>query len=370
MPYEIGNFPGEMLAAIGKAEDRVARLDEVVRRSPVREGFIERSHFFEAVASMWVAGELVHVEDLVLRDANRDVRTPTHELTVAHSILRARRRIAAAEPGWATTRLGMASLMRRPTLATGAEVSGEGGEPSTSETISSLDEQDDVFSAELAEIDAVLDRSARVIDAAGKAEERKPEALVVGDLVIRDPEWEEDNRLLEWQNVAKQTDGLPATLGAVLLWDAWENLEPLQRQHWLGTQLVNSYVRLSGKVTSHLFYFNLGLKAVPRERRRSRSQSSRLVAGLDAMAVGAELAMKEVVRLAQAREQLERKLRDKRSSSSLPDLVELLMARPIVSSSTITRELNVSHRAALNLVAELGVREVTGRGSYRAWGIL
>lgn len=87
------------------------------------------------------------------------------------------------------------------------------------------------------------------------------------------------------------------------------------------------------------------------------------------MALGAELAMKEVIRLGQAREQLERKLRARRSSSSLPGVVELLVARPIVSSSMIVKELKVSHRAA-NLVAELGVREVTGRGSFRAWGIL
>ncbi len=34
----------------------------------------------------------------------------------------------------------------------------------------------------------------------------------------------------------------------------------------------------------------------------------------------------------------------------------------------IIMELTVSHRAALDLVAELGVREVRGRGSFRAWG--
>ncbi|MER9215878.1 helix-turn-helix domain-containing protein [Mesorhizobium sp. M0663] len=36
----------------------------------------------------------------------------------------------------------------------------------------------------------------------------------------------------------------------------------------------------------------------------------------------------------------------------------------------IEGELKVSTRGALNLVAELGLREVTGRGRYRAWGIL
>nr|WP_247882114.1 helix-turn-helix domain-containing protein [Brucella intermedia] len=36
----------------------------------------------------------------------------------------------------------------------------------------------------------------------------------------------------------------------------------------------------------------------------------------------------------------------------------------------ITKDLKVSHRGALNLVAELGVREVTGRRSFRAWGLI
>lgn len=86
------------------------------------------------------------------------------------------------------------------------------------------------------------------------------------------------------------------------------------------------------------------------------------------MAIGADLAMKEIIRLGQVRDRFERKLQGKRSSSRLPGVVELFIARPIVSSSMITKELKVSHRAALNLVAELGVREVTGRGSFRAWG--
>ncbi|MCY7264830.1 hypothetical protein, partial [Pseudomonas protegens] len=65
MRYEIGDLPlTVLLPAIARAEDQIARLDEIVRRSPVRQGFTERSHFTEAAASMWIAGELVHIEDL------------------------------------------------------------------------------------------------------------------------------------------------------------------------------------------------------------------------------------------------------------------------------------------------------------------
>ncbi|WP_266064337.1 RHE_PE00001 family protein [Brucella intermedia] len=369
MAYEIGILPLEMLLPkIATAEDQLARLDEVVRRSPVGQGFAERVHFTEAAASMWVAGELVHVEDLVLHDADRDVRTPTHEITIAHSILRARRRIAGAKRDWATSRAGIASLVGRSATFVEQEEAGEGRPPLSAEL--PLDEDEDRCAAAFAEIDAVLVHSARVLEAVERGKERKEGSLVVGELVVRDPEWDEEGRLSDWRKVLEEVESLPTTLAAVILWDAWESMEPMQRQHWLGTQLVNSYFRARGKVSSHLFGFSSGLKAVPRERRRSPKRTSRLIAGLDAMASGADLAMKEVIRLGQARDHLERKLKGKRSSSSLPRVVDLLMTRPIVSSSLIIKELGVSHRAALDLVAELGVREVTGRGSFRAWGVL
>ncbi|ESZ10153.1 hypothetical protein X737_32135 [Mesorhizobium sp. L48C026A00] len=63
-----------------------------------------------------------------------------------------------------------------------------------------------------------------------------------------------------------------------MLWDAWETLEPMQRQHWLGGQQVSAYLRARSKVGSHLFRFNVGLKAVPRERRRAQVRVTRLIA--------------------------------------------------------------------------------------------
>jgi hypothetical protein len=54
----------------------------------------------------------VHLEDLVLHDGEMDQRAPTHELTQAHAVLRARRRIAAAQPGWAMSASGLAALSK------------------------------------------------------------------------------------------------------------------------------------------------------------------------------------------------------------------------------------------------------------------
>ena len=44
--------------------------------------------------------------------------------------------------------------------------------------------------------------------------------------------------------------------------------------------------------------------------------------------------------------------------------------RPLVSAAMIGKALGVTPRAAQNLGAELGLREATGRGRYRAWGVL
>jgi hypothetical protein len=41
-----------------------------------------------------------------------------------------------------------------------------------------------------------------------------------------------------------------------------------------------------------------------------------------------------------------------------------------MSAGMIGKELDVTPQAALNLVAQLGLREATGRGCYRAWDLL
>ncbi len=118
MPPEMPDLAGiaerlpwpRMAAPLATAEDALARLDERLRTSPIREGFIARTHFLDACASLWLVGELVHLEDLVLHDAEKDVRSPTYELTRAHAVLRARRRIASSESDWALSASGLGGL--------------------------------------------------------------------------------------------------------------------------------------------------------------------------------------------------------------------------------------------------------------------
>src|SRR3984893_12234887 len=89
-------LPGARLAGpLAAAEDALARLDERLARSPIRDGWVARAHYTDACASLWLEGELIHLEDLVLHDAGMDIRAPTHQLILAWAVLRARRRIAA-----------------------------------------------------------------------------------------------------------------------------------------------------------------------------------------------------------------------------------------------------------------------------------
>ena len=85
--------------------------------------------------------------------------------------------------------------------------------------------------------------------------------------------------------------------------------------------------------------------------------------------LGAEQGLKDHDRWLLARTFLARRLVGRRNSK-LPALVDLVLARPLLSATMIADELGVTPRAAQDLVAELGLREMTGRGRYRAWGVL
>lgn len=234
------------------------------------------------------------------------------------------------------------------------------------------------MAAEFAAIDAAIARSQQLLEAHDKdvleVAERAAQVTAqepMGQLgLLFDEDWDEDARIDEWRHVVATADQLPASLGAALLFDAWEQIEPLRRQHWLGSLLLGAYLRSRGKVTSHLLTFNAGQKVVRHERRRSQDPVTRWSAFLEAMTVTADLGLKELDRLSLAKTQMEMRIRDRRSNSSLPALIELVLSRPIVSAALVAQHVGVTPRGALNLVRELGIREMTGRGRYRGWGVL
>jgi len=368
MIYHIGRFAlQDLIGPVARATAALSRLDERLAQSPVREGWIERSHFQDAAAALWLLGELVHLEDLVLHDAHMDIRAPTHELTRAHAVLRARRQILAQPADWALSQPGLRHLTGRGVPTT--QNKGEGrAEPESDALTERL--PDESLTAAFAAIDAVLERTAGLLNGAD-VPVRVP-ALPTPDRpsLVYDLDWNEEARLDEWQDVLAQTRDLPPVLRAALLLDAWAEIEVLQHAVWLGPLLIAALLRQEGLATAHLPCLHLGAQKIPRERRRARDRNERLLAFLEAIHQMALTGLAEHDRLTLAKRQMERRLRDRRASSKLPQVIELVLARPLVSTPMIQERLKVSKQGALNLIGELNLREMTGRGRFRAWGIL
>ncbi|MCZ8158585.1 MAG: RHE_PE00001 family protein [Rhizobiaceae bacterium] len=377
MSYDLTKLPiRSLLRPISEAAVALARLYERIARSTVGEGFLERSHFLEAHASLWVDGELVHLEDLVLHDPLRDLRAPTHELTIARDILKTRRRISAHPPAWALSAQGLASLRGRAWPAASLGEDGEGvpdGNVEVSDARVWVGEAEDPHNDGLgdafAAIDAVLARSGAAIEEAKRP--RRAKNAPERDPFVYDLDWDEDERLEEWQAVLARSQDLPPVLLAIVALDVWNEIAVLQNAPWLGRLLAASILR-EGAVTSggHLVAINSGLKAIPVDRRRHRDRETRLLVVLRALTIAAETGLQEHDRLVLARQMMMRKLEGRRTSSRLPELVELVMARPLISAGMVAKTLEVTPQGARRIVQELGLREMTGRGRFRAWGVL
>jgi len=344
-----------IVSPLAAAEDALARLDERLAKSQIRDGFAARVHFNDACAALWLEGELLHLEDLVLHDAGRDIRAPTHELTRAFRILQARRRIATSKPDWPLSPEGVASLLGRPNH-TNDDPPADGFDIDRA-----ADHLDPLLAEAFSAIDAATARADRALTHALNHRPRDP--------LVYDLGWDTDARLQHWREIVTETHTYPPLIAAAIALDAWITIEPSQHQPWLGSLLTASLLRQRRK-TSQLCAINVGLRLVPREHRNSSDQTTRLIVTLEAIAAMAHAGLKDHDRWLTARTMMTRKLASRRSTSRLPALIEYVMSNPLVSAGMIAAELGVTQRAAQSLVAELGLREITGRGRYRAWGIL
>ncbi len=358
MSYRIDDLPlEEFFVPVSNATAALTRLDERLAHSPIREGMIERMHMHDAVASMWLEGELVDLEDLVLHDALMDSRIPSHALTLAHAVLRMRRQIAGRASGWALSSSGLQQLL------------GLG-----SETLSSPEPQESAFAQAdeseplLDDIDVLLARTDALLRGA-KTEDRKPPEPQ-RETLLYDDDWDEATRLKEWQDCVNVSAYLPPLLRAAIMHDAWFSMQVVQRSSWIGRLLTAAFLREAGIGANHLPAISLGLKTKRPDHRRSPNRLTRLRTFFNAIEDAAEAGMKEHDRLMLVREQMQRKLKGRRSNSRLPQLMDMVLRNPLVSTQMIEKQLQVTQPGALKLVAELNLREITGRGRFRAWGIL
>jgi len=97
MRYDLTKLPLQsLLKPLADADASLAHLDERVAQSPVGQG--------------WLDSGLIHLEDLGLHDSASDIHAPTHDLTIARDVLKARRRIAAQPADWALSAEVLRSL--------------------------------------------------------------------------------------------------------------------------------------------------------------------------------------------------------------------------------------------------------------------
>mgnify|MGYP001766532950 CR=1 FL=1 len=357
LPTRLDALPWARLAPLlAAAEDALARLDERIARSPIRDGWCERNRFSEAVSSLLLDGTLVQLEDLVLHDADLDARAPSPELTRAHAHLRRARRLASLPPGTTLNVAGLLALLGRGAPKT------PGAEPPPLAD-EAEDEGDDTWGTTLSEVDALLARTDRLLARAALPSPDEPSRW------IRPARADRDERLARWIAEIEATRDWPATLAAARALVAWEIADPLPEEGGLGRLLAADLLRARGKVRSHLIDVSSGLRTVPPERRRHRDPFLRLQAMLDGLALGATRAIEDHDRRLTTRDALLRRIGPRRTSSRLPQLIKLVIAVPLVTTETIADALGVTPRAAAGMVAELGLREITGRGRFRAWAV-
>jgi len=366
--FDLPDLPWQTIA--GRLEQvaiRILRLDARLEASGLDAGWQSRADLTEAVRALLLDGQLVDVGDLVLHDAGMDVRHPTHELTRAAIALRARRTALAHPAPWPLSIDGLSALRGIGPMA------GEGRGPQTKPGADPEDEASyppfandaDPWQAHLAEIDALLERTNQVL--AGETPLPKRRSHLVYDLDVDEAENED-----LWLDVVKRTAHWPAVAAAAVSWNAWLDLNLYPRQPWLGLILAGAILRARG-LTAHLLPLAAGFKQ-SRFRPQGREGAAARLEGFctvveEAVAIGS----KDLDRLILARELMGRVTRQCRSSSKLPQLIELFLSRPLVTVPLAAKLLKVTPKAVDLMLAQLGgarPRELTGRSRYRAWGIV
>jgi len=342
-----------LLVPLAQTEDALARLDEVLQASPIREGWISRSHYAEACASTALDGHLVPIEELVLRQEEMGMITPHDGVRQASFVLSARERMASARPSWAMSRPGLESLVGKAGWMKETPVS------QREEERDGEDAAETRFDLALSAIDALLQRTSQRLDQIRTKVPPPP---------IDAPE---HDALDHWRALFGEASLLPPTLAAVLLHDAWLTLRP--GPLWLGRQIAAAYLRHSGK-TRFLPGLALGLQrqAHPRSRYQPLTQpaEARVRETLSGLKITAEHGLAEHQRLCSIQDSLLRKTVGRRKSSHLPALIAFVLRRPVITSASAAEALGISQRKTLDLIETLGLRELTERGRFRAWAVL
>jgi hypothetical protein len=366
--YDLPVLPWETIA--GRLEQitiSILRFDARLEASGLAAGWQSRCDMTEAVRSLLLDGHLVDVGDLVLHDAGMDVRSPTHELTRAAAALRSRRTAMARKAPWPVSIDGLAALRGIGGVAGQGTVRSKGKrpDPDDDEAYPPYANDADPWKVHFAEIDALLDRTSKVL--AGETPLPRSRSHLVYDPDVDEAEAED-----LWLDVVQRTSHWPAVAAAAVAWNAWLDLNLYTRLPWLGLTMAAALLRTRG-LTGHLLPLAAGFKQ-SRFRPQGREGAKEKLDGFcQVIEEALSIANKDLDRLILARELMSRVTAQCRSNSKLPGLVELFLSRPLVTVPLGAKLLRVTPKAVDLMLAQLGgarPRELTGRSRYRAWGIV
>jgi Protein of unknown function (DUF1612)/HTH DNA binding domain len=301
-----------LLKPLLAAEQGMARVNERLRTLPFRDGVIERLVYHEACALSYLEGKLVPVEDLVHAEAGASVKMGYRDLSVCHeyyAVLRCAW-LAAPEP-----------LLTAPSPGDGLE---------------------------------------RLRIPEGQRNE-----------VVHDRNWGEGERLAAWRQVERDAGRLPAPLAAAFVWDAWQMLQPEQHGLWKSWLLASLTLKARKAFGQGLLPLAWGAMHANVQWDKRFPVNLRVEQFLEAVTAACERTGQEIVRLSHADALMARRIEGLRKGSKVPQLKDLLLRRPVVSAGMIRKTLKVSPQAVSDMVKQLAPvpREVTGRRSYRVWGI-
>jgi hypothetical protein len=366
--YDLPEIPWEKI--VGRLEQvalEIMRFDARLEASGLAAGWQARCDMTEAVRALILDGHLVDIGDLVLHDAGMDVRSPTHEITRAATALRARRTAMARKAPWPVSIDGLSALRGiGPVREEKASKSkSKKPDPDDEEAYPAFANDADPWKVHFAEIDALLDRTNKVLSGETPLQKNRSH-------LVYDPDVDEAENEDAWLDVVKRTSHWPAIAAAANAWDAWLDLNLYTRQPWLGLIMAASILRARG-LTSHLLPLAAGFKQSKFRPQGREGILEKLQGFCQVVEEAVEIANKDLERLILARELMGRVTKACRANSRLPQLVELFLSRPLVTVPLASKLLKVTPKAVDLMLAQLGgalPRELTGRSRYRAWGIV
>lgn len=137
-------------------------------------------------------------------------------------------------------------------------------------------------------------------------------------------------------------------------------------------QLVASFFRYKGKTKFHLPALNVGMRAAGYRRSGHDDLPIRLCGFFRAVKAAAEIGLRDLSEVSQAKQRMEERIRGRRTNSRLPELVQLFLFSPVVTVPLAAKSLRVSPQAVEGMIKTLGpdlLRELTGRARNRVWSL-